>query len=264
MSYAIFFLIILRLSTSTLFPLPTFFLFFFNDTATTEIYTLSLHDALPIFLLVDDLAASTNHLLLASARVQQKLGLPLYRSYFVIVNKVGRCFDKAAQHTEKDRKSTRLNSSHTVISYAVFCLKKKKHTTEPQSHSELVCRLLLEKKEITTGRLWGGHYRSSPDGSSPTTGRVRSGADRPQSPRPHAAPSIDLLTAMLIVLPLLPRTEYPSALFFLHICVHWFFFNDTAPAEIYTLSLHDALPIFLEEPASPLHSPSSLVCRLPL
>src|SRR5260221_4957761 len=45
-----------------------------------------------------------------------------------------------------DRKSTRLNSSHTVISYAVFCLEKKKHTSELQSHSDLVCRLLLDKK----------------------------------------------------------------------------------------------------------------------
>src|SRR5260221_6335643 len=47
-----------------------------------------------------------------------------------------------------DRKSTRLNSSHTVISYAVFCLKKKKHTSELQSHSDIVCRLLLENKKI--------------------------------------------------------------------------------------------------------------------
>src|SRR5260221_6908807 len=46
----------------------------------------------------------------------------------------------------RDRKSTRLNSSHTVISYAVFCLRKKEHTSELQSHSDLVCRLLLEKK----------------------------------------------------------------------------------------------------------------------
>src|SRR5260221_10610054 len=46
-----------------------------------------------------------------------------------------------------DRKSTRLNSSHTVISYAVFCLKTKKHTSELQSHSDIVCRLLLEKKK---------------------------------------------------------------------------------------------------------------------
>src|SRR5260221_3717136 len=42
-----------------------------------------------------------------------------------------------------DRKSTRLNSSHTVISYAVFCLRSEKHTSELQSHSDLVCRLLL-------------------------------------------------------------------------------------------------------------------------
>src|SRR5260221_2889400 len=46
----------------------------------------------------------------------------------------------------EDRKSTRLNSSHTVISYAVFCLKKEKHTSELQSHSDLVCRLLLENR----------------------------------------------------------------------------------------------------------------------
>src|SRR3989454_5481609 len=50
-----------------------------------------------------------------------------------------------------DRKSTRLNSSHLVISYAVFCLKKKKHTSELQSPCNLVCRLLLEKKKK-------GHY----------------------------------------------------------------------------------------------------------
>src|SRR5260221_6360669 len=43
-----------------------------------------------------------------------------------------------------DRKSTRLNSSHTVISYAVFCLRTKEHTSELQSHSDLVCRLMLE------------------------------------------------------------------------------------------------------------------------
>src|SRR5260221_9111050 len=47
----------------------------------------------------------------------------------------------------RDRKSTRLNSSHTVISYAVFCLRSKEHTSELQSHSDLVCRLLLEKKK---------------------------------------------------------------------------------------------------------------------
>src|SRR5258708_15120590 len=45
-----------------------------------------------------------------------------------------------------DRKSTRLNSSHQIISYAVFCLKKKKHTSELQSPDHLVFRLLLEKQ----------------------------------------------------------------------------------------------------------------------
>src|SRR5260221_2005584 len=49
--------------------------------------------------------------------------------------------------TGVDRKSTRLNSSHTVISYAVFCLRSEEHTSELQSHSDLVCRLLLEKKK---------------------------------------------------------------------------------------------------------------------
>src|SRR5260221_3727876 len=50
----------------------------------------------------------------------------------------------------RDRKSTRLNSSHTVISYAVFCLRSEEHTSELQSHSDLVCRLLLGKKNKHT------------------------------------------------------------------------------------------------------------------
>src|SRR5258705_8558092 len=77
---------------------PIFLFFFFNDTATTEIYTLSLHDALPIF----------PHLYAG-----QKLTLKIYPERLAIFH--------------KDRKSTRLNSSHLGISYAVFCLKKKKH-----------------------------------------------------------------------------------------------------------------------------------------
>src|SRR5215211_8249759 len=75
-------------------------LFFFNDTATNEIYTLSLHDALPISC--------------RRARAQEPWRRPPTLSQ--------RCPRRAA----RDRKSTRLNSSHTVISYAVFCLKKKK------------------------------------------------------------------------------------------------------------------------------------------
>src|SRR5256885_10824325 len=69
--------------------------FFFNDTATTEIYTLSLHDALPI-----------------STKSQPAAGFSLLCVHVHL--------------PWGDRKSTRLNSSHLVISYAVFCLKKKK------------------------------------------------------------------------------------------------------------------------------------------
>src|SRR3989440_685193 len=55
-----------------------------------------------------------------------------------------------------DRKSTRLNSSHDQISYAVFCLKKKEDTSELQSRSDLVCRLLLEKKMCS--EYWPLHF----------------------------------------------------------------------------------------------------------
>src|SRR6266478_6807444 len=72
-----------------------FVVFFFNDTATTEIYTLSLHDALPISI------RPAFHGLAARWRWH-------------------------AVHSDRDRKSTRLNSSHSQISYAVFCLKQKK------------------------------------------------------------------------------------------------------------------------------------------
>src|SRR3989440_5492384 len=58
-----------------------------------------------------------------------------------------------------DRKSTRLNSSHDQISYAVFCLKKKKKKTELQSRSDLVCRLPIEK--ITTTDSETGRYQRS-------------------------------------------------------------------------------------------------------
>src|SRR6266581_7831362 len=87
--------------------LPIFF-FFFNDTATTEIYTLSLHDALPIFDPGD--GDDQSDWRPGPARV-------------------------------KDRKSTRLNSSHPSISYAVFCLKKKKTTNKPLY-------------QYTIGKLW--------------------------------------------------------------------------------------------------------------
>src|SRR5258708_8694129 len=90
-----------------------FFFFFFNDTATTEIYTLSLHDALPILAAFAYLLSGINLLtpfervgaMSASLLITSALFLPI-----VLL---------------RDRKSTRLNSSHQIISYAVFCLKKK-------------------------------------------------------------------------------------------------------------------------------------------
>src|SRR5256885_11561560 len=96
--------------------LPSFYIFFFfNDTATTEIYTLSLHDALPIL------------------RIQEAVYTRLEATAPWGFRYSG----------DTDRKSTRLNSSHLVISYAVFCLKKKKirricdsdNTASPRSRS---------------------------------------------------------------------------------------------------------------------------------
>src|SRR5690349_23716974 len=82
--------------------------FFFNDTATTEIYTLSLHDALPIFEAVIDAEKP--------AQGGGEHGADAERRRSAILQEV----------RQEDRKSTRLNSSHVEISYAVFCLKKKK------------------------------------------------------------------------------------------------------------------------------------------
>src|SRR2546430_17680146 len=95
----LFFLLVLR-------RLPSSFFFFFNDTATTEIYTLSLHDALPI-----------------------------YHQEGINDDRAKDLFRQGKPHDEQDRKSTRLNSSHSQISYAVFCLKKKKNN-KLQQHAD--------------------------------------------------------------------------------------------------------------------------------
>src|SRR2546422_7190033 len=87
------------------------FFFFFNDTATTEIYTLSLHDALPI-----------------SARVSQAGHSPDGGRLLHAPGGAHLCahhLPDSVAAARRDRKSTRLNSSHGYISYAVFCLKKK-------------------------------------------------------------------------------------------------------------------------------------------
>src|SRR5437773_6403783 len=85
--------------------------FFFNDAATTEIYTLSLHDALPI---------SNFHFPAGNARAG--------------------FFAQPRFEGTQDRKSTRLNSSHITISYAVFCLKKKNKSTDRSIRLNLIAR----------------------------------------------------------------------------------------------------------------------------
>src|SRR3712207_9435669 len=89
-------------------------IFFFNDTATTEIYTLSLHDALPI---------------LVSKTGELKTGTTELSNGMEKLAGGQRQLEEGSQEIQKglqeDRKSTRLNSSHANISYAVFCLKKK-------------------------------------------------------------------------------------------------------------------------------------------
>src|SRR2546430_3535247 len=104
-------------------PLRGCILFFFNDTATTEIYTLSLHDALPISY---------------GPRLPR---LPAEGGFLVLSPRCGQHADTretegAVRGGLEDRKSTRLNSSHSQISYAVFCLKKKKRlpVSTPRRH----------------------------------------------------------------------------------------------------------------------------------
>src|SRR5690242_20832176 len=89
-------------------------IFFCHDTATTAIYTLSLHDALPIY---DDEPAATGWDDVDEAKADSG-ELPRER-----VRRLDRRL--GAEDADEDRKSTRLNSSHMSISYAVFCLKKK-------------------------------------------------------------------------------------------------------------------------------------------
>src|SRR5215204_1934788 len=144
-----------------LLSFPLFFFFFFNDTATTEIYTLSLHDALPICPVPPP------------SPTPRPISIPV--------------------RSGTDRKSTRLNSSHTVISYAVFCLKKKKvkHVPSPDLFIARLERIPVHREDhlARVGELDRGVQQVDQD--------------------------------------------LPQAGFFAH-----------APTpEIYTLPLHDALPI---------------------
>src|SRR5205807_8417539 len=94
------------------------FFFFFIAPATTEIYTLSLHDALPIF------------------PPPPVRGVGTAGGFALMLEDRGgfgpQVLQKQTENLLRDRKSTRLNSSHLVISYAVFCLKKKIKYKKPQ------------------------------------------------------------------------------------------------------------------------------------
>src|SRR2546426_4928426 len=108
------------------------FFFFFNDTATTEIYTLSLHDALPISLgtagaSIDDGSFDPD-------------GDPITREQI----------PAGPYSVGTDRKSTRLNSSHLVISYAVFCLKKKKERFRGPCRARWTARRWLGMNVLAT------------------------------------------------------------------------------------------------------------------
>src|SRR2546430_13040620 len=112
--------------------LTLFFFFFFNDTATTEIYPLSLHDALPIF---SDYRRD----------LVERLFDQMLNDRF---EEIGRRPDATFL---EDRKSTRLNSSHSQISYAVFCLKKKKqqhheHCYAPTRHTSFTVHHDVESR----------------------------------------------------------------------------------------------------------------------
>src|SRR5438876_7652798 len=103
------------------------FFFFFNDTATTAIYTLSLHDALPISRLSLRHDDADQLFFWVDPEPGARSATP-----GELAGRAGHRVDTAV--LPEDRKSTRLNSSHPSISYAVFCLKKKKNNVEHRAN----------------------------------------------------------------------------------------------------------------------------------
>src|SRR5688572_33094178 len=100
----------------------TFFFFFFNDTPTTEIYTLSLHDALPIYI-SDRLRQGTQYEPIIRAKFREA-GIPEDMYYLALIE-----------------------SGYSFDAYSRAAARSEEHTSELQSQSNLVCRLLLEKKK---------------------------------------------------------------------------------------------------------------------
>src|SRR5688572_32330190 len=104
--------------------------FFFNDPATTEIYTLSLHDALPI------------------SHVEHVVPAPSHPHHAAREHPSRRA-RSARRSRLQDRKSTRLNSSHSQISYAVFCLKKKKRLRKTSPIALNWLQIKYQEKNLT-------------------------------------------------------------------------------------------------------------------
>src|SRR5258708_12986841 len=108
---------------------PRFLFFFFNDTATTEIYTLSLHDALPI-----------SNSACSASRSRRSGAAPAW-AISPLASPLRRGRDAMGEIAHADRKSTRLNSSHQIISHSLFFFKKKKQNhnhTCPRTHTYIL------------------------------------------------------------------------------------------------------------------------------
>src|SRR3990170_4464155 len=134
--------------------------FFFNDTATTEIYTLSLHDALPI-----------SSWCAASGRPAPKT-------------------TAGCAHPAQDRKSTRLNSSHQIISYAVFCLKKTSGRRAPDQESVpgiLPCARFLQGRAPGDRGDPGARRARAQDRAARAFFFLSNGGPRETPPLPHPA-----------------------------------------------------------------------------
>src|SRR5260221_10151022 len=126
-----FFFMMCRPPRSTFFPFTSFFFFFFNDTATTEIYTLSLHDALPIS---ENARSSAISMRRSPGRCScARLSIALQNRACATFWNNNLEFSLRSLAATHDCRSKRLRS--------------EEHTSELQSHSDLVCRLLLEKKK---------------------------------------------------------------------------------------------------------------------
>src|SRR5260221_4402657 len=145
LSYSSFFIL------KSSLPLRSIF-FFFNDTATTEIYTLSLHDALPISGAAPRRARPRDQSRIAAGHRHRASRHGLWREqgrrHLPHQTDRGRLRERLDRL--QDRKSTRLNSSHTVISYAVFCLKKKQLSRDQNSASAAV--LDPEERKVPQAR----------------------------------------------------------------------------------------------------------------